>query len=110
MELALIGLPFHLDVVRAPVSPAGLSQPGLQATVGRQQQKAFAVGVQTANRIDPWNGNELCERAPLAQWFGGELAQHSVGLVQEEGFQGSLDGWCLPPTVGSEVCRPSLLA
>jgi hypothetical protein len=96
MELGLIGLPFHLDVVSAPVSPAGLSQPGLQATVGRQQQKAFAVSVQTANRIDPWNGNELCERAPLAQWFGGELAQHTVRLVQEKGFQGSLMGGLCP--------------
>jgi hypothetical protein len=37
IELGLIGLSFHLDLVGAPVSPAGLSQPGLQATVGRQQ-------------------------------------------------------------------------
>ena len=82
IELRLSGFTLHLDVVGAPVAPAGLTQSCLKATIRGQHQESFAVGIEAAGGIHPGDGDELGEGAPAAARLRSELAEHSIGLVQ----------------------------
>ena len=55
----------------------------LQRPVGRQHDETFAVRVQPSRGIDVGNAHEVGERR-LAAPVGGELAEHAVGLVQQD--------------------------
>jgi hypothetical protein len=86
-QLGFLDLPLHLNVVGAPMAPAGLAQAGLQGAVGGEDQQTFTVRVQPARGVNPGNGKDLGECAPAAVRLRGELAEDSIGLVQQNGLQ-----------------------
>jgi hypothetical protein len=79
-------------VVSAPVTPTGLTQPSLQSALGGKNQQSLAIGVQPPHRVNFWSGDEFREGAPATSRLRGELAKHPIGLVEQEGCQGSLRG------------------
>ena len=74
----------HLHPVGAPVAETGIGQPLLKAAVACEQEKAFAVGVQTPGRIDPRDVNPISQTTPATVGFRCELTQNPKGLVQKE--------------------------
>ena len=45
------------------------------------------AGIEAAGCVHPWNLDVIRQAAPAAAWFWGELAQHPVGLVEQQGGQ-----------------------
>ena len=74
----------HLHPVGAPVAETGIGQPLLKAAVACEQEKAFAVGVQTPGCIDPRDVNPISQTTPATVGFRCELTQNPKGLVQKE--------------------------
>ena len=66
------------------MAETGIGQPLLKAAVACEQEKAFAVGVQTPGRIDPRDVNPISQTTPATVGFRCELTQNPKGLVQKE--------------------------
>ena len=81
---------FNLGPVAAPMSTGRIGEPLLKTAVVRQQQQTFAVSIEPARRIDPWNIDEAGEVIPVAAWLWRELTEHPVGLVEQNGCQWSV--------------------
>jgi hypothetical protein len=90
---------FDLGPIAAPMAKTWVCEPLLQPAVAGEQQQPFAVGIQTACRIDLWNRDEISQASPAAARFWGELAQHPVGLVEEKAGQESTSGFAGFPEV-----------
>ena len=71
------------------MAPGGIGQPLLQSSVAGQQQQAFAIGIQPPRCIDTGNLDVMGQATPATALFGGELTENAVGLVEQEGGQGS---------------------
>ena len=69
------------------MAPAGVGQPLLQTTPIRQQQKPLAVGIQPAGWVDMGCCDVIRQGSPATPGLGGELAEHPVGLVEEDDGQ-----------------------
>ena len=78
---------FHLNPVAPPVAPAGVGQPLLETTPIRQQEKSLAVGIQPAGWIDMGHVDVIRESLPVTSGLRGELAEHPVGLVEQDDGQ-----------------------
>ena len=74
----------------APMSKVGVGQSLLQATVVREQQQAFAIGIQPACGVDLRNVNQVSQASPTAVVFQRELAQHAERFVQQQRCQFNL--------------------
>ena len=90
IELIVRDLSFHLHVIRAPVSPARLTQPRLQGAMGRQNQQTLAVRVQASGGVNTRDRNQFGEGGPAAVALWGELTENAVGLVEQDRLQGLL--------------------
>ena len=75
----------NLHPVSAPVAESRVREALLQATIGSQQQQALAVGIKPTCCIDIRNVHPVGQASPLAARFRRELAQNSVGLVEQKG-------------------------
>ena len=90
---------FNLGPIAAPMAKARVGEPLLQPAVACEQQQPFAVGIQASGRIDPWDIDEISQASPAAARFRGELAQHPIGLVEEQGCQKPSSGFAGFPKV-----------
>jgi hypothetical protein len=81
------------------MAKAWVGEPLLQSAVAGEEQEPFAVGIQATSRIHLWNGDEIRQAPPAAARFRRELAQHSVGLVEEQGGQEPSSGFAGFPKV-----------
>jgi len=98
LECLRLGDAFHLDPVAPPVPPGRIRQTLLQTAIAGEQQQAFAVGIKTAGGVNVGHRDVISEATPAAARFGRELAQHPVGLVEQQGGQRRLgrspqDAW-----------------
>ena len=84
LQLVLIGCALHLHPVAAPMAKAWIGESLLQLPVAGEQEQAFAVGIQAACGIDPWQLDQISQAAPATAWFWRELTQASIGLVQQQ--------------------------
>ena len=77
---------FHLDKIRAGMSEDRFQEPPREGPVVRQDEKAFAVGVEPADRIDIRRKRaEIAQRAVLPRVRPGrELRQDAEGFVEDE--------------------------
>ena len=66
------------------MAKAWIGESLLQPPMVGEQQQSFAVGIQTACGIDPWQLDQISQAAPATAWFWRELTQASVGLVQQQ--------------------------
>ena len=64
-----------------------IGQALLQPTVTGEQEQSFTVGIQTSCGINLRHVNEIPQTAPTTSLFRSELAEHPVGLVQQQGGQ-----------------------
>ena len=74
----------NLHPVSAPVAESRVREALLQATIGRQQQQALAVGIKPTCCIDIRNVHPVGQTSPAAAVFRCELAQNPVGLVKQD--------------------------
>ena len=81
-QLVLVRPPFHLHPVGLRQLPARIADAVLQLAVAGEQQQPFAVGVQPPGRVDAGLGDAGLERG--MQGVLGKLANHAVGLVEQE--------------------------
>ena len=81
----LPGRPLHLHQVAAPVPLAWIGEGLLQAAIAGEQQQPLAVGVESAGGVDVGAGDPGGQAIPGAAGFRRELAQHAVGLVEQQG-------------------------
>jgi hypothetical protein len=56
---------FHLHPILPAMGVARIEQPGVEPGLVAQQQEAFGVGIETAERIDSARKSKLRERAPF---------------------------------------------
>ena len=75
----------HLHQVAAPVALAWIGERLLQPPIAGEQQKPFAVGIETAGGVDPGTSDPGGQAVPVAAGFRRELAQHPIGLVEQQG-------------------------
>ena len=75
---------FDLRPVFAAVGVAGIEQPGVETGFVAEEQEAFAVGVEAAERVDAGGEAEVGERAPFRAGLGRELREDAVGFVKRE--------------------------
>ena len=66
------------------MAKAWIGESLLQPPVAGEQEQAFAVGIQPACGIDPWQLDQISQAAPASAWFWRELTQASIGLVQQQ--------------------------
>lgn len=75
---------FHLRPVFAAVGALRIEQPGVQAGLVAEQEQAFRIGIEPAERIDRARQSEVRERAPTGAGLGGELREDAVWLVKSD--------------------------
>lgn len=83
-----IGNAFHLRPVFAPVRVGWVEELRVQARFVAEEQQAFGVGVEPAERVDVFRQAEFGERAPARPGFGRELRKDTVGFVEGEEHAG----------------------
>ena len=85
-ECRWFGNSFHLDTIRAGMTEDRVQEPSREGPVVRQDEKAFAVGVEPADRIDiRRKRGEIAQRAVLPRVRPGrELRQDAEGFVEDE--------------------------
>ena len=81
LQRGLVGRAFDLDPIDFFHLEARVGNMRLELAVVGQQQQAFAVRIQPAGHIHTGNRDEVLEPAPPP--FRRELAEHAVGLVEE---------------------------
>ena len=75
---------FDLRPVFAAMGVAGIEQPRVEAGLVAQEQEAFAIGVEAAERVDAGGQAEVGERSPFRAGLGRELREDAVGFVKHE--------------------------
>ena len=75
---------FDLRPVFAAMGVAGIEQPRVEAGLVAQEQEAFAIGVEAAERVDAGGQAEVGERSPFRAGLGRELREDAVGFVKRE--------------------------
>ena len=82
-----LGEALHLHPVATPVAPGRIGEALLQTAVAGEQQQAFAVGIEAAGGVDVRDRDVIGQATPAAARFRCELAEHPVGLVEQQGGQ-----------------------
>ena len=77
----------HLHPIGAPVTETGVCDSLLKASVLREDQESFTVGIQPAGRIHIRHIDQVGKRAPATAGFSGELTENTERLVQQQGQQ-----------------------
>lgn len=72
---------FHLNQISFRLLQVGMANVMLQPSIIRQQQQAFAVGIEPAGRIDIRNVQEIRQRLPLG--MSRKLAHDIEGLIEK---------------------------
>ena len=78
---------FDEGPVFALVGVTGVEQAGVEAGLVGEQEEAFAVGVEAAERVNARRqarGTEVGEGFPGGTRLGGKLREDAVGLVEGE--------------------------
>ena len=78
-----IRLALHLRPIPPPMPALGIQQAVIQSSLIREQQQSLGVRVEPSDGINLRRQAEFRER-PLAGRLLRELAQHAVGLVENE--------------------------
>ena len=86
-ELFRVGQPFHLHPVTPPMTEARIGELLLQKPLIGEKKQTFTVCVEPASCVDLRNLHEIGQASPAAALFRSELAQHSIGLVQQKSYQ-----------------------
>ena len=74
----------HLGVIFAWMGMPRIEQAINESAFVREEEKAFAIGVETADRVDARRQIEFGECAPVGAGLGGELREDAVGFVESE--------------------------
>ncbi len=85
LQLLLRHCALHLHPIGAPVAEAGIGEALLEPPFSGEQQQSLAIRIKAPGGIDPGYGHQISQAAPTAARFRGELAEHAVGLVQQQG-------------------------
>lgn len=81
---------FDLREIGALVSITWVREAMLKVAVIGEQEQSFAILIETAYRIDAGNRYELFQRGCCVAGFIRELAEYSVGLVEEDVAQSTV--------------------
>ena len=81
VDRLLIGNPLDLNEIRLRVLELRIGEPMLEGIVVRQEQKPFAVPIQSPNRVDIMGKrSEFCKG--LMTRMRGELRDYTIGFIE----------------------------
>ena len=67
------------------MAETGVCDPLLKASVLRENQQSFTVGIQPAGRVNIRDIDPVGQRTPATAGFSGELTENSERFVQQQG-------------------------